>query len=565
MNNRLFFGDNLEVLRESVKDGTINLVYLDPPFNSNANYNVLFKDPTGKAAEAQAEAFRDTWGWGEHASHAYEDVTRSGGDLALLMKGFRSVLHDRPIMAYLAMMAVRLAELHRCLKATGSIYLHCDPTASHYLKVVLDSIFGGENFVSEVVWRRTNARGTKGRWPRLHDTILHYAKGSDFFFEPQVAKAEKSKLPHTLITGPDGVKYQTYELTGAGKTGLGESGLPWKGQDPGKLGRHWGYSLEEREEWDEAGLIHWPKDGGFPRRRAAEPFDPESRKVVIGDVWSDIDRLNQTAKERLGYPTQKPVALLQRIIAASSREGEVVLDPFCGCGTTVEAAERMKRRWVGIDVTHYAVTLIEERLRRSHPSAAYTVHGRPTDNAGAVELARRDKHQFQWWAAWLAGAQSYREQKKGADRGIDGNIVYRNGPYGDGRIIISVKGGDNLGVAMVRDLRGVIEREEAEMGLLVTLVEPTSPMVAEAAAAGFVRKSAHGRLPRLQVVTVGDLLDGRKPQLPPLPQPDRSGYRPRKKKRVQDDQLPLLLPFAGAKLHPEKGVFTDPRFAKLGS
>src|SRR5581483_11770611 len=194
-----------------------------------------------------------------------------------------------------------------------------------------------------------------------------------------------------------------------------------------------------------------------------------------------------------GYPTQKPEALLRRIISASTDPGDVVLDPFCGCGTTIDAAEALGRQWIGIDVTHYAVTLIERRLKGSHPDAKYTVHGRPTDLAGAIDLARRDKHQFQWWAAWLLGAQRYREEKKGADRGVDGRALFKNGPFGDGLIVISVKGGDNIGVQMVRDLRGVIERDDAEMGVLVTLAEPTRPMLAEAAAAGFVRRSAHGQ------------------------------------------------------------------------
>lgn len=561
--NRLFFGDNLEVLRDHVKDESVDLVYLDPPFNSDATYNVLFKEPTGGGAQAQAEAFCDTWTWGPMAAAAYEDVLQSNEAIALVMKGLRDWLGRGAMMAYITMMAARLVELRRVLKPEGSLYLHCDPTAGHYLKIVLDAIFEPRNFVAEIVWRRTNARGTKAKWPRLHDTIFHYSKSEAFAFNTIMAKAEKSKLPHTLITGKDGQKYQTFELTGAGITKEGESGKPWHRHDPSKMGRHWGYSRSQLEEWDLAGLIHWPKDGGFPRRRAEEPFDPESRQVVVGDVWTDIDRLNQTAKERLGYPTQKPVALLERIITASSSPGQVVLDPFCGCGTTVDAAESLGRNWIGIDVTHYAVTLIEERLKRRHPKAKFSVHGRPADLNSARDLARRDKHQFQWWAAWFAGAQSYREEKKGADRGIDGNVLFANGPYGHGRIIISVKGGENIGVQMVRDLRGVIEREEAEMGVLVTLVVPTGPMLAEAADAGFVRKSAHGRLPRLQVVSIEDLFDGKLAKLPPLPQ----GLTGLRSKRAQaDPQLSLMLTTPGSKTVQDKstGAFVDPRYIRFG-
>lgn len=562
MPDQLYFGDNLSVLRDSVGDQSVDLIYLDPPFNSNASYNVLFEERSGEAPEAQVEAFRDTWEWGHASAEAYDDAMKSGGDLALILKGLRSWLGQSAMMAYLSMMAVRLLELRRVLKPTGSLYLHCDPTASHYLKTILDATFGQQNFVAEIVWQRTNARGTTGKWPRLHDLILQYSGSESFFFQPQRVKADSRKVPHTLITGADGRKYQTYELTGPGITKDGDSGRPWRGFSPARMGRHWANSTFDRESWNEAGLIHWPKNNGFPRRRAATPFVAESRQVVVGDVWTDIDRLNQTAKERLGYPTQKPVALLERIIQASTKEGDVVLDPFCGCGTTVEAALRLRRRWIGIDVTHYAITLIEARLGAKYPEAKYEVRGRPTDIAGARNLAKRDKHQFQWWAAWRVGAQTYREQKRGADRGIDGNIFFKNGPYGDGRIVVSVKGGEHVGVQMVRDLRGVIEREQAEMGVLVTLADPTKPMLEEATTAGYVAKCAHGRLPRLQVVRVADLIDGRGPKLPPLPVPERHPLRaPRKRDK---DQFEFLLPFPGEKVTFGRDALVDPRFVKLG-
>lgn len=465
------------------------------------------------------------------------------------------------MMAYIVMMAARLIELRRILKQDGTLYLHCDPTASHYLKIVLDAIFGHDRARGEIIWKRTNARGTKGNWPRLHDTILVYGSEEAAFFS-QTAPADKAKLPHTLITGADGKKYQTYELTGAGVTKEGESGKAWHKFDPSSMGRHWGNNHKQMDAWDAAGLIHWPGNGGWPRRKDANPFDPNSRRVVVGDVWTDIDRLNQTAKERLGYPTQKPVALLDRIIQASSKPGDVVLDPFCGCGTSLESAQKNGRKWIGIDIAHYAMTLIEGRLKAKYAHLDYSVHGRPTDLAGARELARRDKYQFQWWAAWRLGSQTYREDKKGADRGIDGNIYFHNGPYGVGRIIVSVKGGENVGVQMVRDLRGVIEREEAEMGIIVTLANPTGPMTSEANSAGFVQKSAHGRLPRIQIVTVADMLDGQLPKMPPLPQPERTQRNARKVK--DGDQIEMLLPFAGdIGIKPEEGVYIDPRFKQF--
>jgi adenine specific DNA methylase Mod len=559
--NRLYFGDNLTVLREHVKDESVDLIYLDPPFNSDANYNVLFRSPTGQESDAQVEAFRDSWEWADAARDAYADVIDANGDVALVVSSLKKWLGENAMMAYIVMMAARLIELRRVLKPDGSLYLHCDPTASHYLKLVLDAVFGHEKARSEIIWKRTNARGTKGNWPRLHDTILMYGSENANFIS-QTALADKAKLPHTLITGSDGKKYQTFELTGAGVTKEGQSGLPWKGFNPSEMGRHWGNNRAQMNEWDRAGLIHWPSNGGWPRRKAAAPFDPESRRVIVGDVWTDIDRLNQTAKERLGYPTQKPLALLDRIIQASSKPGDVVLDPFCGCGTSLESAQKNGRRWIGIDVAHYAMTLIEGRLKAKYPAVDYSVYGRPTDLAGARELARRDKYQFQWWAAWKLGSQTYREDKKGADRGIDGNIYFHNGPYGVGRIVASVKGGEHVGVQMVRDLRGVIEREEAEMGVMVTLVSPTGPMLSEAASAGFVRKSAHGRLPRLQVVSVADILAGHMPTLPPLPQPERK--QPAGRKRAHADQIEMIFPFGGEIIKPQEGVHVDPRFRRFG-
>jgi site-specific DNA-methyltransferase (adenine-specific) len=395
--------------------------------------------------------------------------------------------------------------------------------------------------------------------------IFFYGGEEPAIFHPQTVAADPAKLPHTLIKGADGLKYQTYELTGPGITKEGESGRPWRNFDPSAFGRHWAASHEELEDLDARGLIHWPRGDGFPRRLSSEPFMPEDRRVTVGDVWTDIDRLNQTASERLGYPTQKPVALLRRIIEASSDPGGLVLDPFCGCGTAVDAAESLDRQWIGVDIAHYAITLIEERLARWRPGAAYEIYGRPTTLAGARELANRDKYQFQWWAAWLLGAQSYTKgEKKGADRGIDGRIAFKNGPYGDGHIIISVKGGENVGVQMVRDLRGVIEREEAEMGILVTLAEPTSAMVTEAAGAGFVRKSAHGRIPRIQIATIEEILDRRPPQLPPIPSADR--YVPTRRRTTSRDQLELMLSFTEGSATPKiKGDYIDPRFMRFGA
>lgn len=515
MSNTLYYGDNLKVLRDSIKDETVDLIYLDPPFNSNANYNVLFKAHSGKGSQAQIEAFEDTWDWGPHAEGAFEDVIKSGNpDAANLLSAMRKFLNDSAIMAYIAMMTVRLVELHRVLAPTGSLYLHCDPTASHYLKLVMDALFGAENFRAEIIWRRTNARGTKAIWPRLHDVVLHYSKGAKFTFNPVVVKADKAKMPHTLITGADGLKYQTFELTGAGTTKDGESGKPWRGFDPTKLGRHWGNGHAQLDEWDKAGLIHWPKDGGFPRRRDEEPFDPDARTVVVGDVWTDIDRINQAAKERLGYPTQKPVALLERIVSASSNAGDTVLDPFCGCGTTIHAAQKLERKWIGIDVTHLAIGLIENRLKAAFPGIQFDVEGTPKDLDAAVDLAVRDKFQFQWWAVTLVNAVPYGGKKKGADSGIDGYYYCKPDGKQTEAGVVSVKGGEHPGVKDVRDLVGVVQREKAPVGVLITLRDPTGPMKSEAAKVGTF-DCAWGKFQKIQIVTVKELLDGKNLKLPP--------------------------------------------------
>jgi DNA modification methylase len=570
--NRLYFGDNLTVLRDHVRDESVDLIYLDPPFNSRANYNVLFKGVAGQRSQAQAEAFQDTWEWGPSAEQAYDDIRAYGGDVAAVLAGMRRWLGDNGLMAYLAMMGVRLIELHRVLKPTGSLYLHCDPTASHYLKVLLDAVFDVHNFRSDVVWKRQTAHSdAKLKFATVSDNILFYAKSKDAPFhvvrqplgEEYVKKfykyedADKRRYQLDNMAAPAGGGMAAINK----RTGRPNGWYVWKGYDPPARG--WRYSPETMAKLDADGLLYYPEDKS--QRIRLKRYLDKNEGQVVSNIWTDIPPLHGSSGEVLGYPTQKPRALLERIISASSSIGDVVLDPFCGCGTTIDAAQHLGRRWIGMDVTHYAVTLIERRLRARHPTAAYTVHGRPTDLAGAVDLARRDKHQFQWWAAWRLGAQRYREEKRGADRGIDGRAHFKNGPYGDGLLIISVKGGDNVNVSMVRDLRGVIEREDAEMGILVTLVEPTGPMIAEAAAAGFVRQSAHGRLPRLQIVTVADLLDGRMPKLPPLPE-EQVGRAPAPRRRkIDPQQMELLLPFVGGKQVFEKGEFVDPRFLEVGS
>lgn len=538
--NTLYYGDNLDILQRYIKDETIDLVYLDPPFKSNQDYNVLFAEQDGSRAAAQIKAFEDTWTWDEEAVRSFQAMVEGGGKVSQVMQAFRTFLGETDMLAYLSMMAPRLVELHRVLRSGGSIYLHCDPTASHYLKLLMDAVFRPTNFRNEVAWKRHNARSTPGRWPRIHDILLFYSKSDSFVFHSLRAPADKAKMPHTLITGPDGRKYQTYELTGPGAT-KGESGKPWRGFDPNKYARHWGNSHFVMDGWAAEGLIHFPKDVGFPRRRAREPFDPEGREITVGDVWTDIDRINQTAKERLGYPTQKPEDLLERIIEVSSSEGDTILDPFCGCGTTIAAAQGLNRRWIGIDITHLAITLIKHRLWDAFGDAAnYEVVGEPVSLPDAEVLAAEDPYQFQWWALGLVGARPI-EQKKGADKGIDGRLYFHDEPHGGDtkQVVLSVKAG-HTNVAHVRDLRGVLDREAADIGVLITMQEPTQPMRGEAAGAGFYKSSWGQQYRRLQILTVEELLNGKRIDYPPSTQTNVTFKKAPKAKRVEGEQLGLV-------------------------
>jgi site-specific DNA-methyltransferase (adenine-specific) len=508
MTNHLYYGDNLAVLRESIADESIDLIYLDPPFNSNASYNVLFKGPQGNESAAQIEAFDDTWHWTDAAEDAFGEVLRSGnGAAAEMLRAMRSFLGENDMMAYLTMMAVRLIELHRVLKPTGSLYLHCDPTASHYLKILLDAIFGATNFVNEISWHRTTAKadykqGAK-HFPRVRDIILRYkkvGKGEITFNQPFAEYDEKYLTSKYGKVDENGRRYRLDNLTGPGGAAKGNAYYEVMG-----VSRHWRYSRERMAALIEEGRIIQTKPGGVPQYKR---FLDEMPGVPCSDSWDDIRPINSQAQERLGYPTQKPVALLERILNASSNPGDVVLDPFCGCGTTVHAAEKLGRQWIGIDVTHLAIGLIEKRLRDAFADVAFTTHGVPQDLAGARDMANRgrtDKNyyfEFEKWALSLINAQPGNLSKKGADKGIDGNIYFSK----TSRAIVSVKAGDNVGVSMIRDLRGVIERERAEIGIFLTLTPPTKPMVAEAAGAGQCEIDGFAPVPRIQIVTIEDAL-----------------------------------------------------------
>ncbi|MFO1081852.1 MAG: site-specific DNA-methyltransferase [Reyranellaceae bacterium] len=510
MTNALYYGDNLPVLRESIKDESVDLIYLDPPFNSAANYNVLFKAPSGESSQAQIEAFEDTWHWNESAERAFDEVvTGPHSDASVMLKAMRSALGENDMMAYLAMMAVRLIELHRVLKPTGSLYLHCDPTASHYLKTLMDAIFGPTQFLNEIIWLRANAHNFKTRmWPRQHDTILVYARGDTFTLNPVYQPYGPEQLKRYR---PDasGRMYTGQDMTVSLVRRLRQ--FEWRGTKPPPH-RSWGASKEQLEEWYAEGRILLKKDG-TPRLDGLKVYLDETKGKQIGTVWTDIDRISNTAAERLGYPTQKPEALLERIVTAGSNEGDLVLDPFCGCGTTVHAAQKLNRPWIGIDITHLAIGLIERRLREAFPGAVFEVHGVPNDFAGARDLAVRDKHEFQKWITGTIGAQPYKGGKKGMDRGIDGYLHFRDADNKAQFGIVSVKGGENITSAMVRDLKGTMDREKAALGLFLTLNPPSREMTREAVSAGFYETGGQ-KIPRLQILTAEEIVGGKRPAVP---------------------------------------------------
>ena len=511
--NTLYFGDNLDIMRQYIKDETVDLVYLDPPFKSDQDYNVLFANKDGTKAGAQIKAFEDTWSWDQEAAAEYQRTVEAGGRVSQVMQAFRLFLGENDMLAYLTMMAPRLVELRRVLKPTGSIYLHCDPTASHYIKLLMDAVFGPEQFQNEIVWKRTSARSDSHRYNHIHDVILFYSIGRGFTWNVQYMPYDDAYINkfYRHIEKDTGRRYTLSDLMAPG-TRKGESGKPWRGIDPNARGNHWKYTVSTLDELDSIGRIYWPPKGRVPRfKRYLDEMDG----LPLQSIWVDIPPVSAHAAERLGYPTQKPEALLERIIQASSNPGDVVLDPFCGCGTAIAVAQRLGRRWIGIDITHLAISLMKHRLHSAFgEKVAYEVIGEPITVEGAGVLAKEDPYQFQWWVLGLVGARSV-ERKKGADRGIDGRLYFHDeGVKGKTKqIIISVKSGHTT-VSHIRDLRGVIEREKAEIGVLITLQEPTQPMRTESASAGFY-DSQWGRHPRIQILTVADLLNGKGIDYPP--------------------------------------------------
>ena len=581
MSNTLFYGDNLQVLREHIPDASVDLVYLDPPFNSNASYNVLFREKSGEDSPAQIKAFTDTWEWTLETERTFEQdiILHPGTPAAVkdMITAFRQFIGRNAMLAYLVMMTPRLVELRRVLKPTGSLYLHCDPTASHYLKIVLDTVLGKEKFRSEIVWRRTGTHNKVRRFAPIHDTVLFYSKTDRYTWNSVMKPYMKGHVEEYFVQDDNGWRTNYYGnvLTGSG-TRNGQSGRPWKGFDPTPKGRHWAIpkrlveevgedlsKLTQHQKLDrlyELGYIKIIEGHAWP---VYEHYISPSDGQTIPDIWAyqpytqgtvfgtnlgideDVRWLSPTDQERLGYDTQKPEALLERIIQASSNEGDVILDPFCGCGTAVAAAQKLNRQWLGIDVTHLAVALMKSRLKTAFnldPGADYAVVGEPRDVGSARALWEQDPYQFQFWAVSLLEAQPQAERRRGADQGIDGIIYFVDGPRRTPqKVVIQVKGG-RVSSPQIRDLKGVVEREKAALGLFISLDDPTRDMRTEEAVGGFYHSELWQRdFPKIQLRTITDLLADRGFDLPPR----QPMYQPAERVRPTEGEQGALEELAG--------------------
>jgi site-specific DNA-methyltransferase (adenine-specific) len=515
--NTLFYGDNLDVLRKYLPNECVDLIYLDPPFNSKADYNVLFKESSGEESVAQIQAFSDFWHWDKTAERTYLEI-QDDPKLTDMVQFLHAHLGRSDMMAYLVMMATRLRELHRVIKPTGSLYLHCDPTASHYLRVLLDAIFSPYNFRNEIVWRRSHPKGHAfTRLASNHDTIIVYAKDArQVKWKMSYRDYDPEILARTYrLKDPDG---RAYTLDNLLNPNLNRPHLTYQFKG---MTRVWRWTKERMLEEDAKGRIVVPRDGkGVPRYKR---YLDEQEGVPIDDFWEDIDYVK--GGERLGYPTQKPLKLLERIINAASDEGDWVLDPFCGCGTSILAAQELKRKWIGIDITHLAISLIRARLKDIHVlvNRDYRIIGEPVDLASAVELMKTDPtgYQFQWWSLSLIDARPASQSttspqgKKGADKGVDGWLTFKESDSLDlKRVVVQVKGG-HVGAQTVRDLIGTVESSKSAMGILITLHEPTEQMKQAAMEAEYYESPTWGhKYPKIQIITIPELLKGSKPILP---------------------------------------------------
>jgi len=485
--NTLYYGDNLDILKRYISDESVDLVYLDPPFKSNQNYNILFKEKNGTQAASQIRAFEDTWTWSQDDESVYADLVTKGGKVADCLQAFRTFMGPCDMLAYLVMMAPRLAELRRVMKSTASIYLHCDTSAGAYLRLLMDAVFQYGNFRNEIIWYYYNKIHDRRKklFPKANDIVLFYVKDvdSDFTFH-QLKEMRDTPVRQLVRKKVDGRMVNV------------------KGPDGKCI-----YRMKEDRTLD--------------------------------NVWR-IPCLQPASSEMLGYQTQKPEAVLERIIMASSNEGDLVLDPFCGCGTTIATAQKLKRHWIGIDITHLAITLMKKRLLDAFGTGAqYKVIGEPKSLPDAAALAESDPYQFQWWALGLLGARPV-EQKKGADQGIDGKIVFQgDAPGVFENVVISVKAG-HITANHVRDLRGVVDREKAAIGVLISMEDPTKPMQTEAVTTGFFESKTWGKkYPKIQLLTIAELLAGKKIDMPPIRQVGATFKKAARHRGAEGEQLEM--------------------------
>ncbi len=529
MENTLYYGDNLKVLREYIQDESIDLIYLDPPFNSNRSYNVLFKDESGISSDAQITAFDDSWHWGETAEKTYEElITTAPGNVGQMMAALHSFIGANQMMAYLVMMAARLVELHRVLKPTGSLYLHCDPTASHYLKIILDTIFGVNCFQNEITWKRSSAHSDakQGRkaYGNISDILLFYSKSEHYTFNTQFVKYSDEYIKNTYNNiDPDGRFWKSSDLTGPGGAAKGNPSYEFLG-----VTRFWRFTKANMERLYAEGKIYQSGPGAVPRMKH---YLDEMSGVPLQNIWDDIPPIGAQAAERLGYPTQKPLVLLERVIQVSSNPGDIVLDPFSGCGTCIDAAQNLGRKWIGIDITHLAITMHKSRLKDRfgfEPKKDYRVIGEPEDLPGAHQLASEDRFQFEAWAISLVKARpmnrathsepGQRDIHKGSDRGVDGVINFIDDRKGGlKRALVQVKSG-KVNSGLIRDLKGALEREQAQVGIFITLENPSRDMLTEALTAGSYHSEIWDRdYPKIQILSIKDLLNGEEVKLPQTP------------------------------------------------
>jgi len=518
MKNQLFYGDNLEVLRKHIRDESVDLCYIDPPFNSKRNYNQIYNN-VGKEDQAQAQAFMDTWTWDDHANQGLAEIQDNylghfTGQSIDLISGLSKVLGKGSLLAYLVGMTLRIVEIHRVLKSTGSFYLHCDPSASHYLKTILDTIFcaQGGDFRNELIWKRTNSKGLAfTRFASNHDVIFYYSKGKKYIWNPQYKKHDEKYIKDFYkYTEPEtGRRYRLADLTNPNKD---RPNLTYEFLG---ITRVWRWTKERMQEAYNNGLVIQSKPGSVP---ALKRYLDEQEGTPVDDTWIDILPIQSQSSESLGYPTQKPFTLLERIIKASSNEGDIILDAYCGCGTTIAVAEKLNRSWIGIDITYQSISLILKRLEDSFGQNSIEniqLNGIPKDMESAVALANksddRTRKEFEKWAVLTySNNRAVINAKKGADKGIDAVAYFQGEKDTTEKIIFQVKSG-KVKSGDIRDLQGTMTLQQAAIGIFITLQPPTKDMIQTAKIAGIYQSRFMSQLvDKIQIVTIQEILEEKK-------------------------------------------------------